>query len=57
MIFCKDLINSLVCFWLCRGVFFAACGLSLVVANRGYSLGVVCTLLIAVTSLVVEHGL
>ena len=32
-------------------------GLSLVAASQGYSLVVVCWLLIAVASLVVEHGL
>ena len=34
----------------------AACGLSLVPASGGYSLAVVRGLLIAVASLVVEHG-
>ena len=43
-------------FWL-HWVFMAACGLSLVVASRGYSLVAVCRLLIAVASLVAEHGL
>ena len=33
------------------------CGLSLVAASGGYSLIVVCGLLIAVASLVAEHGL
>ena len=33
------------------------CGLSLVAASRGYSLVAVSTLLIAVVSLVAEHGL
>ena len=42
--------------WLCR-VFIAACGLSLVVASRGYSLVVVCRHLIVVASLIVEHGI
>ena len=32
-------------------------GLSLVAESRGYSLVVVCRLLIAVASLVLEHGL
>ena len=32
-------------------------GLSLVAASQGYTLAVVCWLLIAVASLVVEHGL
>ena len=43
-------------FWLCW-VFVAAHGLSLVVASRGYSSVVVHRLLIAVASLVAEHGL
>ena len=43
-------------FWL-HWVFIAACGLSLVVANRGYSIVVVRGLLIAVASLVAEHSL
>ena len=43
-------------YWLCW-VFAAACGLSLVAVNGVYSLTVVCRLLIAVPSLVVEHGL
>ena len=43
-------------YWLCW-VFVAACGLSLVVESRGYSLVVVHGLLIAVASLVAEHGL
>ena len=38
-------------------VFIAACGLSLVVANWGYSLAAVCRLLILVASLVAEHRL
>ena len=42
-------------FWLCW-VFVAARGLSLVAASGGYSV-VVHGLLIAVASLVVEHGL
>ena len=42
-------------FWLCL-VFFGAHGLSLVVVSRGYSLVVELRLLIAVASLVVEHG-
>ena len=42
-------------FWLCS-VFFGAHGLSLVVVSRGYSLVVELRLLIAVASLVVEHG-
>ena len=43
--------------FLAAWVFTAAPGLSLLVASRGYSLVAVCGLLIAVTSLVVEHGL
>ena len=43
-------------FWL-LWVFTAACELSLVVAIRGYSQGAMQGLLIAVASLVVEHGL
>ena len=35
--------------------FVAVCGLSLVVASRGYSLAMLCELLIAVTCLVI-HG-
>ena len=42
--------------WLCW-VFVAACGLSLVAASRGYSFVAVRGLLIAVASLIVEHGL
>ena len=42
-------------FWL-HWVFVAACGLSLVVASGGYSVAVR-RLLIAVVSLVAEHGL
>ena len=41
--------------WLCW-VFVAACGLSLVAASEGYSVAVR-RLLIAVASLVAEHGL
>ena len=44
------------CFWL-HWVCVAVCGLSLVVASRGYSLIAVCRLLTAVASPVVEHGL
>ena len=43
-------------FWL-RWVFVAVCGLSLVAASGGYSFGVVRSLLIAVASLIAEHGL
>ena len=35
----------------------AVCGLSLAVVSRGYSLIVVCGLLIAAASLIVEHRL
>ena len=42
-------------FWL-RWVFIAACGLSLVAAN-GLLFVAICGLLIAVASLVAEHGL
>ena len=43
-------------FWLCR-VFVAARRLSLVAARENYSRVAVCGLLIAVASLVAEHGL
>ena len=43
-------------FWL-LWVFVTACRLSLVAESRGYSLAVVCGLLIAVASLVLEHVL
>ena len=43
-------------FWL-HQVLVTLCGFSLVVASGGYSLGVVCRLLIAVASLVAEHKL
>ena len=36
-------------------VFVAVCGLSLVVVSRGYSLAVVCRLLITGASLAAEH--
>ena len=52
LIFFTFKIHSFICFWLCW-VFVAAWRLSLVVASRGSSL--VCGLLIAVASLVVEH--
>ena len=42
-------------FWLCW-VFVAACGLSLGAVSGGYSVDV-CGLLIAVASLLAEHGL
>ena len=43
-------------FWL-HQVLVTLCGFSLVVASGGYSLGVVCRLLIAAASPVVEQGL
>ena len=43
-------------FWL-HWLFLAACGLSLVVESRGFSLVAVCRLFKAVASLVVEHWL
>ena len=42
--------------WLCW-IFIAVCGLSLAAARGGYSLDVMCGFLIAVASLVAEHGL
>ena len=50
------LIYIYIYLWL-RWVFVPSHGLSLVVASRGYSLVAVCRLLIAVASLVAEHGL
>ena len=47
---------NLIIFLLCW-VSVAMHRLSLVVMNGGYSLGVVCGLLISVASLVAEHGL
>ena len=41
----------------CAGSSLLHLGFSLVVASEGYSLVVVCGLLIAMASLVVEHGL
>ena len=41
-------------FWLCW-VFVAVCRLSLIEVNGGYSLGVVCGLLLAVASLVAKQ--
>jgi len=41
----------------CSGFFVAACRLSLVTASGGYSLVAMHGLLIAVASLVAEHGL
>ena len=43
-------------FWL-PWVFVAACGLSLVAENGGYSLAAVLRLLIAVASLLAEQGI
>ena len=40
-----------------HGLFIAACWLSLVPTRSGYSLVVVCRLLVAMASLVAEHGL
>ena len=44
-------------FFVYAGVFVALRGLSLVVVSRGYSLVVLHRLLIAVASVVAEHGL
>ena len=41
----------------CGGVYVAVCGLPLVVVSKGYSLVMVCRLLILVAPLVTEHGL
>ena len=49
-------IHSFIYFWLCW-IFVAACGLSLVVVSGGLLFVVMCRLLIAVASLVSEHGL
>ena len=43
-------------FWL-HWLFLAACGLSLAVESRGFSLVVVCRFLTAVASFIVKHGL
>ena len=51
----KKIIIAFVYFWLCQ-VFVAACTFSLVALSRSDSLVVACGLLIAVASLVVEHG-
>ena len=51
-----NLFYLFIYFWLCL-VFVAARGLSLVAASRGYSLLRCAGFLIAVTSLIVEHGL
>ena len=50
------LLLNIYLFWLCW-VFIAARGLYLVAASGGYSLVVVCRLLIALASLIVGHGL
>ena len=56
IIFLNLFILFIYYFWL-RWVFIAARGLSLVVASRGLLFVVVHGLLIAVASLVTEHGL
>ena len=56
MVMISDCVFSFVCFWLCW-VFVAVIRLSLVVASGGYSLAVVCGLLITVGSLVAQHRL
>ena len=43
--------------FVCAGVFFTKCRLSLVVVSGDYSVVPVCRLLIAVDSLFAEHGL
>ena len=50
-----DICLFVVCFWL-QWVFIALCRLSVVTAIRSYSLAAMCRLLIAMISLVVEHG-
>ena len=52
----KNFFMYLFIFWL-HWVFVAECGLSLIVASGGYSLVAGHGLLIAVVSLVAEHGL
>ena len=52
----KLFLNNFIYFWLHR-LFGATCGLSLVVANRGYALVAVPGLLIAVASVIAEHRL
>ena len=52
----QNFLNNFIYFWL-HWFFGATCGLSLVVANGGYSLVAVRGLLIAVASLVAEHRL
>ena len=52
----QNFLKNFISFWL-HWFFGATCGLSLVVANGGYSLVAVRGLLIAVASLVAEHGL
>ena len=49
--------KSISCYFCLCWVSFALSGLSLVVASRGCSLAAVLELLIAVASLVAEHGL
>ena len=47
--------HSFIYLWLCW--VFIAVGFSLVVASGGYSLAVVCKLLMVVVSLTADHGL
>ena len=54
----STLVSFIIYFYFWLGwVFVAICELFQVAASRGYSLVVVCGLLFAVASLVVEHGL
>ena len=55
MLFFKKFFFLVFIFGLQR-VFVTVCGLSLLVASRGYFLAVVLRLLIVVTSLDAEHG-
>ena len=52
-----DLLKKIFIYVWLHWVFIAAHGLSLVMMSRGYSLVAVRGLLIAVASLVMEHGL
>ena len=52
----KSVVFCFIYFGLCW-ILVAACGLSLVAVSGGYSVVVLHRLLIAVASLVVEHGL
>ena len=54
--FLLRIFKKLFIYWL-YWIFFTVCWLSLVALNRGYSLVVVCGLLVAVASLVAEHRL